>query len=221
VFVLKTVRIWFRKVGIAKYISHLDLNRCMSRAMRRAKIPAWVTEGFNPHLFLTFALPLSLGQEGLQESMDIKLPDDYDLNVLPEQLNAVLPEGLEATRAAEAQHKPAAIDHAVYALTLRAGETAPENLANQLTAFLAQPEILVVKKTKTGEKTMDLKPYLNGMTAATDATGLHLTVTLPAGNAMNINTSLFTDALEAYIGAELQVRVVREKICEKDGKIFS
>ncbi len=218
---LKTVRIWFRKIGIAKYISHLDLNRCMSRAMRRAKIPAWVTEGFNPHLFLTFALPLSLGQEGLQESMDIKLPDDYDLSVLPEQLNAVLPEGLEVTRTAEAEHKPAAIDHAIYALTLRAGDTAPDVLENQLMAFLAQPEILVVKKTKTGEKTMDLKPYLENMAVAVTGGGLEARVTLPAGNTININTSLFTDAFEAYTGMELQVRVVREKICEKDGKIFS
>ncbi|MBQ9082007.1 MAG: DUF2344 domain-containing protein [Clostridia bacterium] len=218
---MKTVRIWFRKVGIAKYISHLDLNRCMSRAMRRAKIPAWVTEGFNPHLFLTFALPLSLGQEGLQESMDIKLPDDYDLSALPAQLNAVLPEGLEAIRAAEAQHKPAAIDHAVYALTLSAEKIAPEVLQDKLNAFLTQPEIAVVKKTKTGEKTMDLKPYLTGMSVAADADGLHLKVTLPAGNAININPSLFIDAFEKYIGHELRVRVVREKICEKDGKIFS
>ncbi len=218
---LKTVRIWFRKIGIAKYISHLDLNRCMSRAMRRAKIPAWVTEGFNPHLFLTFALPLSLGQEGLQESMDIKLPDDYDLSALPAQLNAVLPEGLEVTRAAEAKHKPAAIDHAVYALTLSAGETAPDVLSEKLAAFLAQPEIAVVKKTKTGEKTMDLKPYLVDMTAEIGGDGLNLRVTLPAGNAMNINTSLFTDAFETYTGTELRVRVIREKICEKDGKIFS
>ena len=88
---MKTVRIWFRKIGAAKYISHLDLNRCMARAMRRAAIPAWVTEGFNPHLFLTFALPLSLGQEGLDESMDIKLPDDFPIETLPDRLNAVLP----------------------------------------------------------------------------------------------------------------------------------
>ncbi len=218
---LKTVRIWFRKIGIAKYISHLDLNRCMSRAMRRAKIPAWVTEGFNPHLFLTFALPLSLGQEGLQESMDIKLPDDYALDTLPAQLNAVLPEGLVAIRAAEAQHKPAAIDHAVYALTLSEADTAPDVLQEKAEAFLAQPEIAVVKKTKTGEKTMDLKPYLENMTTEAADDGLHLTVTLPAGNAININPSLFTDAFEKYIGRELRVRVIREKICEKDGKIFS
>ena len=90
---MKTVRIWFRKIGTAKYISHLDLNRCMARAMRRAAIPAWVTEGFNPHLFLTFALPLSLGQEGLDESMDIKLADDAEIDDIPAKLNATLPAG--------------------------------------------------------------------------------------------------------------------------------
>ena len=218
---LKTVRIWFRKVGIAKYISHLDLNRCMSRAMRRAKIPAWVTEGFNPHLFLTFALPLSLGQEGLQESMDIKLPDDYDLNALPDQLNGVLPEGLEVIRAAEAQHKPAAIDRAAYRIVLASESAGTDGLTEKLDAFLAQPRIMVTKKTKNGEKEMDLQAYLTDIETGAAENGVTISLTLPAGSSININPSLFIDAFEKYIGHELRVRVVREKICEKDGKIFS
>ena len=69
----KDVRVWFSKTGTARYISHLDLNRCMSRAFHKAKLPLWYTEGFNPHVFLTFAAPLSLGFEGRHESMDIRL----------------------------------------------------------------------------------------------------------------------------------------------------
>lgn len=218
---LKTVRIWFRKVGIAKYISHLDLNRCMSRAMRRAKIPAWVTEGFNPHLFLTFALPLSLGQEGLGESMDIKLPEDYDPDVLPGLLNNVLPEGLEVTRAAEARHKPAAIDRADYRIVMTAEGMTADALKEQLDAFFAQPQITVTKKTKNGEKEMDLRPYFANMEVGTEEAGVVIRVTLPAGNTVNINPSLFTDAFERYVGCFVRVRTIREKICEKDGKIFS
>ena len=53
-------RIRFTKTGEAKYISHLDLYRFMLRALKRAKLPVWHTEGFNPHVYVTFALPLSL-----------------------------------------------------------------------------------------------------------------------------------------------------------------
>lgn len=42
---MKTVRIWFQKRGAARYISHLDLTHCMARAIHRAKIPLWYTQG--------------------------------------------------------------------------------------------------------------------------------------------------------------------------------
>ena len=75
---LKNVRILFSKMGRAKYVSHLDLVRTMTRAVRRADIPLWYTEGFNRHPYLTFAAPLSLGYEGLRESMDIRLEEEMD-----------------------------------------------------------------------------------------------------------------------------------------------
>ena len=56
------VRLWFQKCGDARYISHLDLSRCMQRALKRSGLPIWYTEGFNPHAYVTFALPLSMGQ---------------------------------------------------------------------------------------------------------------------------------------------------------------
>ena len=51
---MQCVRIWFRKTGRVKYVSHLDIMRCMTRAVRRAQIPLWYTEGFNPHPYLNF-----------------------------------------------------------------------------------------------------------------------------------------------------------------------
>ena len=63
------VRIFFVKEGPSKYMSHLDLMRCMTRTLRRAGVPIWYTEGFNPHPFMTFAMPLSLGTSGLCETM--------------------------------------------------------------------------------------------------------------------------------------------------------
>ena len=47
----------------------------MLRAVHKAKIPLWYTEGYNPHAFVTFALPLSLGFRGNRESMDMKIDE--------------------------------------------------------------------------------------------------------------------------------------------------
>ena len=67
-----------------RFISHLDMTRFMSRTIRRAELPVWYTEGFNPHLYMTFALPLSLGFESDYEVVDIRLLDDnYDISTLP------------------------------------------------------------------------------------------------------------------------------------------
>ena len=73
---MKDYRIAFEKRGRVRYISHLDLNRCMLRAVRRSGLPAWYTEGFHPHMYLMFPLALSLGTESICEVMDIRLTEE-------------------------------------------------------------------------------------------------------------------------------------------------
>ena len=103
---MKHVRIWFSKTGTARYISHLDLNRCMDRAMHKAKIPLWYTEGFHPHAFMTFALPLSLFMDGRRESMDIKLEEEMNREELIARLNEALPPDIQIFDVTEPVMKP-------------------------------------------------------------------------------------------------------------------
>ena len=63
-----TVRISFNKKNEASYISLLDLQRVMQRVLKRSGLPVWHTLGFNPHIYMTFACPLSLGQESVWTS---------------------------------------------------------------------------------------------------------------------------------------------------------
>ncbi len=60
---MKNVRVFYSKKGRMKFISHLDMNRFMTRMILKSGLPVWYTEGFNPRPYLTFALPLSLGFE--------------------------------------------------------------------------------------------------------------------------------------------------------------
>ena len=87
------VRIRISKRGRIKFVSHLDMFRTMTRAVRRAGIPLWYTEGFNPHPYLSYLLALPLGVEGVAEPIDIRLVEPMTMEELQNRLNAVMPEG--------------------------------------------------------------------------------------------------------------------------------
>ena len=212
---LKNVRIVFSKTDRAKYVSHLDLMRTMTRAFRRAQIPLWYTEGFNRHPYLTFAAPLSLGHEGLRETVDIRLEEDMPMDEVVARLNGALPQGIVAIEAAEAVDKVKELVAAEYTITIRCS-------AEQVTALLAQNEILVEKRTKKKTmKTIDIKPYFSGavVTEAGENTCV-MEVTLPSGSAENVNPGLFLTALSAFVGAEIKAEFLRKRLLKADGTEF-
>ncbi len=210
---LKTVRVVFSKTGRARFISHLDLVRTMTRVVRRADIPLWYTEGFNRHPYLTFAAPLSLGFEGLRESMDIRLVDDMSCDELVARLNAALPEGFTAISAAEAVHKVGALTGARYRLRL---DCPP----SKVISLLAQAEILVEKRTKKKTmKTLDIRPAFADAEIIACDEGTEVTVTLPVGND-SVNPSLLLQALNAVSEQLYHMRVLRLDLLTADGKPF-
>ena len=78
-----------------RYISHLDYAGVMERAIRRAKLPAAYSEGFNPHLKLAFASALSLGVSSEAEYMDFELTKDICQPEVFEKLQQALPPGVK------------------------------------------------------------------------------------------------------------------------------
>ena len=122
---MKDYRIVFEKRGRVKYISHLDLNRCMLRAVRRSGLPAWYTEGFHPHMYLMFPLALSLGAESICEVMDLRLTEEVQPEEILARLNPALPEGLKAYEVREPKHATQDVGSAEYEVTLT-GERLPE-----------------------------------------------------------------------------------------------
>lgn len=219
---MKNVRVFFEKNGACKYISHLDLNRVMLRAIGKSRLDIWHTEGFHQHAYITFALPLSLGYASVCESMDFRLlDDDADLTAVPEQLNACLPEGLRVFRCIEAKHKPADIDSATYDVRIEPmnpSDISFEELLTKLNEFLSQPEIIVEKKTKKGMKDIDLKAYILACEVSADEP--FMTLRLPAGPTLNINPSLLVNAFADRCGAQLHADITRTGIFTKEGEPF-
>ncbi|MDL2225915.1 TIGR03936 family radical SAM-associated protein [Eubacteriales bacterium OttesenSCG-928-M02] len=66
----------FTKKGPARYISHLDLLRCVQRTLRLMEAPVAYSQGFNPHPQLTFAQALSLFMESEGEYFLVELTAD-------------------------------------------------------------------------------------------------------------------------------------------------
>ncbi len=210
-------RIVFEKTGRARFISHLDLNRCMVRAIRRSGLPAWYTEGFHPHMYLMFPLALSLGTESLCEVMDIRLTEERSPSEILSRLNAVLPEGLHAVEVRTPQDRTQDIEAAEYRVTLTG-----EALLPLWEQFLAQPEILAEKRTKKGVQTIDLRPLIEAEEAQAEGDHLILALRLPAGNAGNINVSMVTDAFSEFAETPIYVeKLLRTKIFCGNGRLFS
>ena len=98
-------RLLFSKTGRAKYISHLDLMRTFQRAFARAGISIRHTEGFNPHPFVSIALPLSVGYSSECEILEFGLLEGTPYEAVPERLTAAMPEGIVVHDCYPAQRK--------------------------------------------------------------------------------------------------------------------
>lgn len=213
------MRIFFAKTGRVKYTSHLDLMRMLTRALRRSKLPLWYTQGFHPHLYMTFALPIALGSESKCESMDLRFTQWVAPEEIVAALNAVFPPGILAWQAAAPQRDPGQIAWADYEIRLL--RKAPEEILEKLHLFLQESPILVHKKTKKGEKQMDIRPHISLLHAEVEDTGLQLGLRTAAGNTLNIAPGLFLKAFDQHVGiAPDRVQICRKAILCGDFEKF-
>ncbi len=214
------VRATFEKKGRAKYISHLDLNRCMLRTFRRSRLPIWYTEGFNPHPYYSFALALSLGFESSCEIMDFNLNEDVPFDEVRDRLNAVMPEGMRVVKVAEQVQKITAIAKAEYAFSLVSDDT--DGLFEAVQNLLAQPEILIEKKTKKGIKTVDIKPDMEVLSCEKNGNSVDISMHLPAGTQTNYNPTLFMEALKLTTEIQFEPENIRRMaILCADNTVFA
>ncbi len=155
----------FTKTGMAKYISHLDLQRAFGRAIRRSGLPVKMSEGFNPHYVMSFASALALGVKSSAECVEVVLKHEVKPELFVFALNRALPKGLEATRAAvlvdSAPKLMAAVREALYEVTFTNCDIGMLNSA--VCDIMNQSGIVAVKKSKVRQKQFDIRPMILGL----------------------------------------------------------
>ena len=123
---MTTVRIFFEKCGESAYISLLDLQRVFHRMLKMSSLPVYYTQGFNPHIYLSFTCPLSLGQESLCESCEVKTEQEtIDPQAWIDALQPLMPRGIVITKVAPAVEKVGEIETAAYEITMPAAQPSP------------------------------------------------------------------------------------------------
>jgi len=220
---MREVRLRFAKQGRLKYISHLDINRAMSRALSRAKIPLWYTEGFNPHPYMSFSLPLSLGVESLCESVDIRLIEDISNDEIKKRMNAVLPDDLKILDVYDDFRDCSEIAYSdyVFKFAFKDNETA----LNKIKFLLDCDEILALKKGKKGKrkifKETNIKPFIDKYNISIRGDLIILNIRLLAGPEKNLNPSLLFDTIIRQIDMDFEWKSIgRISILDKDYKEF-
>ncbi len=194
---LKDVRILYKKTGTAKFASHLDTMRLMTRVMRKAQIPIWYTEGFNPHAYFNFALPLSLGFESEYELMDMRITDEsLTLEQIKEKVNFAFPTGFKVLEVYFPTTKFTQIASATYEISFF---DVDDTFKDILHLFLDSDEIICEKKNKKKQLvTFNAKPKIIDFSVEYDNKNCILKLTVPAGCNENLNPALI---IKAFINA--------------------
>lgn len=220
---MREVRLRFSKLGNLKYISHLDINRAMGRALKRAEIPLWYTEGFNPHPYMSFSLPLSLGVESLCESVDIRLIGDISNDEIKKRMNSVLPDNLKIIDVYDTFRDNSEIMYSDYVYKFQFLDN--ELALSKIKFVLDSPEIMALKKGKQGRKRVfketDIKAFIDKYNISIRDDLIVLNIRLLAGTEKNLNPSLLFDTIIRLIDMDFEWKsIARINLLDKDYKEF-
>lgn len=213
---MKSVRIFYAKTGRMKFVSHLDMNRLMPRLIRKSGLPVWYTEGFNRHIYINYAVPLSLGFEGVYEVMDIRLTDDrFDIGKVTDILNSVSVPGLEFLRSAEPVKPTKDIVYAEYSAEF---ENTDSDFAEKAEKFFSQPSVICRKTGKKGKiREINIIPLIKKW----EINSNKINLTLTAGNENNLNPTVVINAFFENCGiAPVYYTVKRLALFDSEENLF-
>lgn len=220
---MREIRLRFSKLGQARYISHLDTNRVFSRAFARAKINLYYTEGFNPHPYMSFSLPLSLGVESLCENVDIRILDDMTNDEIKSRMNDSLPEGIRIVDVYDSfmDCKEIVYSDYVYKFEFKDNALALEKIK----AVLESDQIMALKKGKQGRrrvlKETDIKQFIVSHNLSIRGEDIVLNIRLLAGPEKNLNPSLLFDTIIRLIDMDYEWKSIgRINLLTKDFKEY-
>ena len=212
------IRVRFSKQGQMKFIGHLDMVRYFQKVMRRAEVDVAYSEGFSPHQKMSFAAPLSVGAISQGEYFDMEVNSTESSEEMIKRINA---QNVEGIKVLSYKLLP---DNAKNAMSIVAGADyiayVNEFSDEIVNAFMAQPEINVLKKTKKSEKEVNIRPMIFDMHLCDK--GIFMQIS--QGSAANLKPELVMKTLSEFADVEIPEFITYERIdmyCLENNKFVS
>ena len=207
----------FEKSERIRHIGHLDIQRSVQRGLRRSGLPVAYSQGFNPHILITFASALSTGACGKREIMDVTMAEDTDAEEFLARMNRAMPPEMQLSEARAIDNKHPSlmgmVRAAVYDLTIR-DEGQGVKLVAAIPEMMSKERVTAMRKTKTKLTEVDIKPLILEISGE----GNHIRATLILNERESCKPQMLLDALKGQAGINEEVRtlVTREGLLGED-----
>lgn len=228
----KLIRVKYKKENEMIFISHLDLQRLLQRAFRRAKINLSYSEGFNPHPKMSYGNALALGVESQGEYVDIEIEDDIEVKEFLERINEQLPEGIKFTKGKEIDPKTPSLSSVIvygeYIFNIDL-ETplSKEFVKSRVLSFIKSKQIIVTKKNKKGKNVeVDIRPLIKNFDLVSlDDKRITFVSTIATGSKANLNINILIPQILDMLNLDIDPREVgvlrRDLYAMEDGQLVT
>ena len=228
----KLIRVKYKKEDEMIFISHLDLQRLLQRAFRRAKINLSYSEGFNPHPKMSYGNALALGVESQGEYVDIEIEDDIDVKEFLERINEQLPEGIKFIKGQEIDPKTPSLSSVIvygeyiFNIDLES-PLSKEFVKSRVLNFIKSEEIIINKKNKKGKKVdVDIRPLIRNFDLVSlDDNKVTFESTIATGSKANLNINILIPQILNMLDLDIDPREVgvlrRDLYKVEDGQLVT
>lgn len=193
----------FTKEENIKFISHLDVLKTIQKNIRRAELPVEFSQGFNPHMNTSIAQPLSVGVYSSGEYMDMVLTAEVDEQKIVDKLNKTAPSGIKYISALAIPYKQgekkvpqamALIDAARYTIKVKYSDVSA--LEEEMNKLLEVKEWNTIKKSKKGEREVDLRALVKEFSFWIKDEMLILNVVISTGSREHLSADLLVQYIQ-------------------------
>lgn len=158
-----SLRVWHTKRRESAFLSQLELQAVLDRALRRADIPMSFSQGFHPMPLLSFGRALPVGMESLCEWFSLTLRERISEAELKARLNACLPKGMHVWKVEEVSFQDKARLSLAEDFSLRVNSLPAQAVCEAFEAFWERQDFPFVRQTKKGEKCTDVRRLVTGL----------------------------------------------------------
>lgn len=203
-------RVKYSKGEEVKYVGHLDSMRTFVRCIKRTCIPIKYSNGFNPRVQISFALPLGVGVTSDSEYFDLEIEKKMNETLLVGELNSVLPTGFRAQKVTFVENKKSLmslVKEAVCEIKLEGNFD-----FEKVKELFEKDEIMLEKKSKSkkGNQEINLKNYIIDIDF--DENESKIIVHSTAGSVNNMNPQFVIQAIEKYVGKIEDYEIHRKEL---------